>query len=160
MKAILLSIRSYWCELISRGQKTVEVRKTNPKAVQVPFKCYIYRTKTPHMAGAVIGEFTCDKIWELAPICHAPDDVEEQACMDRDYIADYLRCKGYGWHISDLKIWDEPVRLEDFWAIQPCTHRGDCCTCRRWDTEKLICRGGAFGIEHPPKSWCYVEDGK
>lgn len=160
MKAVLLSIRAYWCELISRGQKTVEVRKTKPKAVQTPFKCYIYRTKTPRLAGAIIGEFTCDKIWELAPICRAPDDVEEQACMDRDYIADYLRCKGFGWHISGLKVYDKPVRLKDFWAIQPCTHRGDCCTCRRWDAEKLICRGEAFGIERPPQSWYYVEDGR
>ena len=32
--------------------------------------------------------------------------------------------------------------------------------CRRWDAEKLICRGEAFGIEHPPQSWCYVEDGR
>ena len=159
MKAILLSIRSYWCELISRGQKTVEVRKTNPKAVQVPFKCYIYRTKTPHMAGAVIGEFTCDKIWELAPICHAPDDVEEQACMDRDYIADYLRCKGYGWHISDLKIWDEPVRLKNFWGMKPCRHSGDCCTCPQWDNLKGNCYASRY-ISRPPQSWCYMEDGE
>lgn len=46
------------------------------------------------------------------------------------------------------------------WAIQPCTHRGDCCTCRRWDAEKLICRGEAFGIERPPQSWCYVENSR
>lgn len=142
-KAVLLSIRSYWCELISRGQKTVEVRKTNPKALQAPFKCYIYRTKTPHMAGAVIGEFTCDKIWELAPICRAPDDVEEQACMDRDYIADYLRCKGCGWHISDLKIYDHPRPLSDFTRL----------------------RATKFGyepvrIEQPPQSWFYVEEKK
>lgn len=158
-KAVLLSIRSYWCELISRGQKTVEVRKTNPKAVQAPFKCYIYRTKTPHMAGAVIGEFTCDKIWELAPICRAPDDVEEQACMDRDYIADYLRCKGCGWHISDLKIWDEPVRLKDFWGRKPCKHGGDCCTCLQWDNMKEDCCASRY-ISRPPQSWCYMEDGE
>ena len=95
------------------------------------------------MAGAVIGEFTCDKIWELAPICHAPDDVEEQACMDRDYIADYLRCKGCGWHISDLKIYDHPRPLSDFTRL----------------------RATKFGyepvrIERPPQSWCYVEDEK
>lgn len=64
------------------------------------------------------------------------------------------------WHISELKFYDKPVKLKDFWAIQPCTHRGDCCTCRRWDAEKLICRGEAFGIERPPQSWYYVEDGR
>lgn len=158
-KAVLLSIRAYWCELISRGQKTVEVRKTKPKAVQTPFKCYIYRTKTPRLAGAIIGEFTCDKIWELAPICRAPDDVEEQACMDMDYIADYLRCKGFGWHISDLKIWDEPVRLKNFWGMKPCWHVGDCCTCPQWDNLKENCYASRY-ISRPPQSWCYMEDGE
>ena len=66
----------------------------------------------------------------------------------------------YGWHISNFKLYKKPVCLKDFWAIQPCTHRGDCCTCRRWDAEKLICRGEVFGIERPPQSWCYVEDGR
>lgn len=163
MKAVLLSIRSYWCELISRGQKTVEVRKTNPKAVQVPFKCYIYRTKTPHMAGAVIGEFTCDKIWELAPICRAPDDVEEQACMDRDYIADYLRCKGYGWHISNLKIYNQPKDIM-------CFHRAveenelwckKCAIGKKKDVHCAFCYGlDGLRLRRPPQSWCYVEDGE
>lgn len=31
---------------------------------------------------------------------------------------------------------------------------------RRWNVEKLICRGEAFGIERPPQSWYYVEDGR
>lgn len=34
------------------------------------------------------------------------------------------------------------------------------CDRCRWDAEKLICRGEAFGIERPSKSWCYVEDGR
>jgi hypothetical protein len=71
----------------------------------------------------------------------APDDVEEQACMDRDYIADYLRCKGCGWHISDLKIYDHSRPLSDFTRL----------------------RATKFGyepvrIEHPPQSWFYVEE--
>lgn len=42
-KAVLLSIAPRWCELIARGKKTVEVRKTRPK-IDTPFKCYIYMT--------------------------------------------------------------------------------------------------------------------
>lgn len=167
MKAVLLSIRAYWCELISRGQKTVEVRKTKPKAVQTPFKCYIYRTKTPRLAGAIIGEFTCDKIWELAPICHAPDDVEEQACMDRDYIVDYLRCKGFGWHISDLKIYDKPRDLDEFsrfgfWGMNGtgvCGNYG----CKNYEPSDSYmipptCKINGCSVCRPPQSWCYVED--
>lgn len=44
MKAVLLSIRPKWCELIASGKKTIEMRKTRPK-IPVPFKCYIYCTK-------------------------------------------------------------------------------------------------------------------
>lgn len=186
MKAVLLSIRPNWCKLIWSGMKTVEVRKTRPK-LETPFKVYIYCTghdgwvmKLPKagvqkMDSRVIGEFTCDKIDKIVHVgtmmdiniltldgWYKPADALLQAaCLTEAQAEKYLKGgDGYGWHISDLKIWDEPVRLEDFWAIQPCTHRGDCCTCRRWNAEKLICRGEAFRIERPPQSWCYVEDGR
>lgn len=186
MKAVLLSIRPNWCKLIWSGIKTVEVRKTRP-TLETPFKAYIYCTghdgwvmKLPKagvqkMDGRVIGQFTCDKIDKLVHIgtmmdiniltldgWYKPADALLQAaCLTEAQAKKYLKGgDGYGWHISDLKIYDKPVKLKDFWAIQPCTHRGDCCTCRRWDTEKLICRGEAFGIERPPQSWFYVEDGR
>lgn len=131
----------------------------------------------PGKRGRVIGEFTCKKItglthvgetgsWEttslyvLAPGSYykPADELLEAACMSKETAEKYLKGRdGCGWHISDLKIWDEHVSLKDFWAMQPCTHRGDCCTCRRWDAEKLVCRE-VFGIERPPQSWCYVED--
>lgn len=43
MKVVLISIKPKWCDLIRRGRKTVEVRKTCPK-LEVPFKVYIYET--------------------------------------------------------------------------------------------------------------------
>lgn len=186
MKAVLLSIRPNGCKLIWSGMKTVEVRKTRP-TLETPFKAYIYCTghdgfvmKLPKagvqkMDGRVIGQFTCEKIDKLVHIgtmmdiniltldgWYKPADALLQAaCLTEAQAKKYLKGgDGYGWHISDLKIYDKPVKLKDFWAIQPCTHRGDCCTCRRWDAEKLICRGEAFGIERPPQSWYYVEDGR
>lgn len=208
MKAVLLSIRPEWCDLIIRGQKTIEVRKTRPK-LETPFKVYIYCTKAPQqlitifkdgeetMDGEihhgkpvfvkfnkllpdsirgntqmVIGEFICDDIRRIGPeYCIVKEDIETAiagSCLSikqvKEYAGwdigmNYADMKDlYGWHISNFKLYEEPVRLKDFWAIQPCTHRGDCCTCRRWDTEKLICRGEVFGIERPPQSWCYVEE--
>lgn len=210
MKAILMSIRPEWCDLIIRGQKTIEVRKTRPKQ-ETPFKVYVYCTKAPQqlitifkdgeetMDGeihhgkpvfvkfnkllpdsvrgktqAVIGEFICDGIRRIGPeYCIVKEDIETaiaESCLSIKQVKkyagwdigmNYADMKDlYGWHISGLKIYDKPVKLKDFWAIQPCTHRGDCCTCRRWDAEKLICRGEAFGIERPPQSWYYVEDGR
>ena len=44
MRAVLISIRPKWCELIASGKKTIEVRKTAPK-INTPFKCYTYCTK-------------------------------------------------------------------------------------------------------------------
>ncbi len=49
MKAVLISIKPKWCELIAQGKKTVEVRKTKPK-IDVPFKCYIYCTQGDALA--------------------------------------------------------------------------------------------------------------
>lgn len=92
--------------------------------------------------GTVIGEFVCDKIWELAPICRAPDDVEEMACMDRDRIVRYLnKCHGWAWHISDLKIYDQPRKLKEFTSVK---------------STRFGMR--SFEVQRPPQSWCYVEE--
>lgn len=76
-KAVLISIRPEWVEKIANGEKTVEVRKTQPK-LETPFKCYIYETKARTEAdrtsekgadagkvygrGMVVAEFICDEI--------------------------------------------------------------------------------------------------
>lgn len=91
--AVLLSIRPEWCQKIFRGEKTMEIRKNFPKDFQgQPFKCFIYCTKGQNagfrmepdgsllrLDGTVIGEFTCDRVYEIAPLNHAPDDLEAQA---------------------------------------------------------------------------------
>ncbi len=162
-KAVMISIRPKWCEKICRGEKTIEVRKTRPK-LQTPLKCYIYCTMDhPYISvscreldklnyrtntvgrcnGKVIGEFTCDRIYELAPLNHAPDDVEQQACLTREDIVRYLKGVGYGWHISNLKIYDTPKALEAFTGLR--------------DTKF----GAApYEIKRAPQSWCYVEEQK
>lgn len=164
-KAVMISIRPRWCELIANGDKTIEIRKTRPK-LETPFKCYIYCTMDhPYISvscgeldklnyrtntvgrcnGKVIGEFTCDRIYGLAPLNHAPDDVEQQACLTREEIVRYLKGVGYGWHISDLKIYDKPVDITHFRNCNGCEYMGDCDTyC--WKP-----------MQRPPQSWCYVE---
>lgn len=140
MKSVMLSIRPKWCEKIASGEKTIEVRKTKPK-LETPFKCYIYCTSgrpdlnipisperlmqdyldtgsmqslnCPLGNGKVIGEFTCDRIYELAPLNHAPG-VEKQACLTREEIVNYLKGTGYGWHIVGLRIYDRPRELSEY----------------------------------------------
>lgn len=53
-KAVLISIRPKWCELIANGKKTVEVRKNSPK-LKTPFKCYIYCTKPSKRHQTICG---------------------------------------------------------------------------------------------------------
>ena len=53
-KAVLISIRPKWCELIASGVKTVEVRKNHPK-LETPFKCYIYCTKPSKRHQTICG---------------------------------------------------------------------------------------------------------
>ena len=182
-KAVMLSIRPKWCEKIASGEKTIEVRKTRPK-LDTPFKCYIYCTlpKYPHEdfiatdyprqqfygGGKVIGEFTCDRIYELAPLNHAQDDVEKQACLTREEIVNYLKGTGYGWHIVNLKIYDTPRELSEFSPVcryknddKSCPSRMVACPYQKYDYNpdgsiNLVECGRT--LERPPQSWCYVEE--
>lgn len=169
-KAVLISIRPQWCQKIASGEKNIEVRKTRPK-LETPFKCYIYCTlpKYPHEdfiatdypmpqfygGGRVIGEFTCDRIYELAPLNHAPDDVEKQACLTREEIVNYLKGTGYGWHISGLLIYDQPRELTAFRRF--CLNDLCCEACAMYSNNNGICNNGALPLRRPPQSWCYVE---
>lgn len=159
-KAVLISIHPKWCELIANGKKTVEVRKTKPK-LKPPFKCYIYctlkgsneffkenlngdvakwnRGKWDLRKGKVIGEFTCDTFVLDRTYGHDPL-FYGAACMNAIEVAAYaLNNPMYGWHISNLKIYDEPCPLSNF-------------------TKLRETRFGAEPVEivRPPQSWCYI----
>lgn len=174
-KAVMLSIRPKWCEKIANGEKTIEVRKTRPK-LETPFKCYIYCTlpKYPHEdfiatdyprpqfygGGKIIGEFTCDAITRVN-ICGFWDDSGKQldnrlkeTCLTSEKLCDYLGEKvGYGWHISDLRIYDTPKELSEFKTL--CRVDTNCCACPYYNYTKMECDGRVIG--RPPQSWCYVE---
>ena len=183
--AVMLSIRPKWVEKIASGEKTIEVRKTRPK-LETPFKCYIYCTiggqdlnipisqerlmrdyletgsmkslNCPLGNGKVIGEFTCNRIYELAPLNHAPDDVEKQACLTREEIVRYLKGVGYGWHISDLVIYDEPKELIEFhtWKkCKSCSKSGYESTACIYDENCMV----PAAITKAPQSCCYVQEG-
>lgn len=175
-KAVMLSVRPKWCEKIASGEKTIEVRKTKPK-LKTPFKCYIYctlqgcneffrvnlggdvakwnRGKWADRKGNVIGEFTCDRIYEIAPLNHAPDDVEKQACLTREEIVNYLKGTGYGWHISDLRIYDTTRELSEF--RRACPNSWYCESCAMHRETNGTCGNESLQIKRPPQSWGYVE---
>lgn len=104
--------------------------------------------------GHIVGEFTCDRIYELAPLNHAPDDVEKQACLTREEIVNYLKGTGYGWHISNLKIYDKPRELREFKKNNRDCFYADLGLAKR---DCPDCKNSGCFLERPPQSWCYVE---
>lgn len=177
MKSVLISIHPKWCDLIASGKKTIEVRKTCPK-IETQFKCYIYCTQSGKYKdgksvkniwlnrgtdkrfignGKVIGEFVCDYVYEnMSYDCEA-------SCVSVSELKKYANGKPlYGWHISDLKIYDKPKELSEFYRVcdfdkcDNCPHLYVENTPSSYETwcefdEKIP-------ITRPPQSWCYVEE--
>lgn len=194
-KAVLISIRPRWCALIASGEKTVEIRKSRPK-MQTPFKCYIYETRGFERVGndnlncvvggngrgAVIGEFICNDIrWNGGSSLLVKEDRENAtrgSCVSREELLSYLgivpgtrvydkRCEFYCWHISELKIYDDPKELSHFWKVCPKEH---VCSGCEWYFPGVMdygrCEPPCCGfyeddaslIKRPPQSWGYVEE--
>lgn len=176
MKSVMISIQPKWCELIASGKKTVEVRKTRPK-LETPFKCYIYETKAPKLkyvwtkkdyegypwfedmdenektfckfpqgSGKVIGEFVCDYI------VNCLDINMDSTCLT---VPEWLKyTKGHkgnvwGWHISDLVIYDKPKELSEFYRRDNTYDNAFA-----WAFED---RNKQIPLSRPPQSWCYVD---
>ena len=186
MKSVLIAIRPQWVEKIASGQKTIEVRKTAPKEVPFKAyiyesrngghrwkhcnekdSCYSYAPKNVgcyNGRGKVIGEFICDNVERLEEHIEQgglyyilSDTFNEQAQLDNWELHDYGKGKTlYGWHISDLKIYDKPRELSEF--SRPCSYSGLCFSCKRTSFKKdgnLLCN---TKITRPPQSWMHVED--
>ena len=166
-------------------------------------KRYVYTDDRSHNIfdicgnGKVIGEFICNKIDRLAVCGYDNRNTELRrvgdnlTAYDLDY--DYLnKCQLslenlkkysngdglYGWHIFNLKIYDEPKQLSEFYvddkeAITGCKHRFRC-----GQPESVTQHGGWIKgsyccmksgepewcekclkkpLVKPPQSWCYVE---
>lgn len=169
MKTVMISIKPKWVAKIASGEKTIEVRKTRPK-IDTPFKCYIYETKcydtlfgkgNPKKlwisGGKVIGEFVCDRILESF-LNNNDGWFIEKGCLTQDEIDKYQGDKAilYGWHISDLVIYDEPKELSEF--AQSCNYKGLCFSCKRASFDNVGNVECKNKLTRPPQSWCYVEE--
>lgn len=111
-----------------------------------------YRTNTVgrcngKVIGEVIGEFTCERIaliaydgGELSSTTNAA--FSPATCLTQAEIIAYIGDKGrcYGWHISDLLIYDQPKGLDEFTRLRE----------TKFGSEPVT-------IKRPPQSWCYVE---
>lgn len=162
MKSIMISIKPQRCELIAKKQKTIEVRKTRPK-IKTPFKCYIYETKGLYRGsggclfqglGKVIGEFVCDYIYEN--LSYDSEDTRIPASNLKTYANGRPL---FGWHISDLVIYDKPISLNSFSTEGDCNaDEKDCKKCSyNGVVQCLYLEEYTHPIVRPPQSWCYVE---
>ena len=215
MKAVLISIRPEWCDRIATGEKTIEIRKNKPN-IEPPFKCYIYETKAINRKklivdldgelptiyargrGKVIGEFICDCIeymdldsvgvgfWKNDNFNYIADLGWNTGLTLGEFINYTEGKRVYGWHISDLVIYDKPKELSEF--VKPgfvkynemdpeelCTY----CTDTVYGEKAyyvspngpVMCEGAycdrayqaylddeGFTLYRPPQSWRYVEE--
>lgn len=190
MKSVLISIKPQYCELIASGNKTIEVRKSEPK-LKTPFKCYIYMTKGKwykdnkgkwhYGSGKIIGKFICNLITRASTdtkndtnLKRILSSISDKAFVSVRGLQDYANAKDvYGWHISDLKIYDTPKELSEFrkpGGRQCVSDNGICCRYIQAspgddpaDANTMSCIYGEQNcpfeyLNHPPQSWCYVEE--
>lgn len=169
-KAVLISIRPKWVEKILSGEKALEVRKNRPN-METPFKCYIYCTNSGVATGMwgkhgkVVGEFVCDRIEPITPatepygIYDVDDDFVKQTGLVNGALWDYGHGKTlYGWHISNLEIYDTPKELPQF---RKCCGTQDCDKCQFWENtgEYAGClTSEERRLNRAPQSWGYVEE--
>lgn len=125
--------------------------------------------------GKVIGEFVCDRVVKIRyEYCDHPeigypvgydcgdnwwewDDEETNLCLSDDELNKYA-CglkRLYGWHISDLKIYDTPRELSDFKTPDKPYHE-----IIERDGSLMFMDGYESGkpLKRAPQSWQYVEE--
>lgn len=124
-------------------------------------------TKDNFLSGKVIGEFVCDRVtkYPYEPFTDGehlmPYGDLEQTGLNGWDLYDYLRVNdGYGWHISDLVIYDKPKPLSAF--AKPL----DRANCGAKDCGFLDGKGCKWAnavcskrvIKTPPQNWGYAEE--
>lgn len=184
-KAILINIRSEWVEKILKGEKTIEIRKTAPKCY-LPIDVYIYCAKgnrdlymdTHHccigfdlrgdtlLNGKVVAKFTLEKVSWFEDVIK-PMSIVEQSYLSASEVHDYTKgCSFYGWHISNLEVFNDPKELSDFGRLldKGTYSKADYLNDAVWESmnevtiqQERLMTEKLFIINKAPQSWQYVE---
>ena len=132
---VIISIKPEWVAKIISGEKTIELRKNFPNQ-PTPFRCFIY----------VSQDFTnyrgnTDEVWasrgKIICVVNIVKDITTHSlgyykqcgddCLSSREREAYLGGKvGHGWLLRNVKVYDEPRPLSDFY------------------------------LDRAPQSWCYV----
>jgi hypothetical protein len=129
--------------------------------------------KIPILSGKVIGEFVCDRIdgfnVPYPAYFHECDSrtrkILQSACLTPMDIHRYNGVHAtYGWHISDLIIYDQPRGVTGFYHYCGDDPKCDGCELLYYSNTECgkeeFCCSNMYGCKHlerPPQSWCYVE---
>lgn len=169
-------------------EKTVEVRKDCPKASDWNKRVHIYCSKNrksfnripkqyqsfmEKFLGKVVGEFVCDSISILPAnfitknVYGASENAQRfasESCLTQQELIAYCGTNDflYGWHISNLEIYDMPKELGEFYIR--CGDRKikcDSCKYKKQDSwfDPPYCEvDGYISLTHPFQSWGYVDE--
>lgn len=162
-------------ELLTRSHYNSKIYVATNKKYQNELE----RVGNTTLSGKVIGEFTCNKIDRLAvcgydnhntelrrvddnlAFCNLNYDYMNKCQLSFDNLKKYSNGGGlYGWHISNIVIYDKPKDLDDFMAFGK-THcdQKNCKKCLYMGIDG-ICDVKDIGqpMTRPPQSWCYCEE--
>lgn len=184
IKMILASIKPYYYYLIAEEKKKIEVRKTAFKNLPQDISFYMskdeksfakipkeFQEKYRKHFGKVGMRVICDKVYSIKNQGNSfvvaneeqgvTNEIARQSCLDYYDMDNYLGNKGgYGWHISDLKIYDKPKELSEFRPICKLEGKDAICAlfCLNWKYD-----GGLFfectrKVTRPPQSYMFVEE--
>lgn len=110
--------------------KETLVKNDIHKILEVETGKYKYGYGDEVLNGKIVAKFTLRKVEEIhesfeidlgSPYYYENEEcLEEQACLDKLGIQDYLDMKdGYAYHIEDLVIFDKPKELREFKRPNP-----------------------------------------
>ena len=175
-KAVLLSIRPKWVELIATREKTIEVRKTRPR-IETPFNCFIYCTKPKYECedfltfnagtekafsffggGMVVGEFACDQIFPISYEENGPFSEERGGGYSETYSSigykDGLTDDEFDEYLNEKPGYGWHIsKLKIYKKPLPLSDFDS------WIGSTVIEGGYPVPIRsapRPPQSWCYI----
>nr|DAG08932.1 MAG TPA: hypothetical protein [Caudoviricetes sp.] len=118
-----MSIRAPFAALIFQRKKTLEIRKSAPKAIREgPLCVLLYESKRDGGRGKIVGWFTCRSIRRLWG--ESEREICEKACLEswqlRRYASESRRdvAQLYAWQVEDATELAEPEPMAK--AAAPC----------------------------------------
>lgn len=151
-------------------QSQFVARKSNGEFWFAKRDTLIMPNNSVQFSGKVIGEFVCDRIdsyikeennrywWTFC----STEEIEEIKEKTRLTIKELVGYTGdskhlYGWHISDLKIYNTPKGLGEFNRFIECENR-PCFLCKYSSRDCNGILDCDKRITRPFQSWGYVEE--